>query len=473
MVPVSKNLVGTGELLTTTQSLKELNEKQKEKVLEAFNRKFGDLDITTANLNLVINADMEMGASGLAVPLSINLDDQMKLDFGNQKAHQDVTGNIELFGMKMDLEMDSYFINEDDRFVSYSQISSLDQAGGWQKETVDKNIFEEYEIIPGTLKEETVKTVYQTEDASQYLIEMDAKQLPSFTDMFERFNTGTSDLTVDFSGLAAYVTVDEGMEMVGYYIDLKDGINVAANDMEVDVSSMTVSMKFSSLNEEEEIELPKEAKDAEENPESSQESLLNIIEKETEKETEEETEEETKDAAADIEPAGEPEPEETESSEKKESVSAMPSKVSGVDIVLDGKPISFPCAVSDLKTVGMTIEEEVQINPGDFKVIVGNMGGEDDFYLTAHNDTGNTISSNDAVVRTIGYDAYLVENPVDYSVCGIKTGMSMDDAEAVLGEPVGLYTGSSGYVSKDYTAGSYEISIGYNDNMVSSIDISH
>lgn len=157
---------------------------------------------------------------------------------------------------------------------------------------------------------------------------------------------------------------------------------------------------------------------------------------------------------------------------QEETAFAAPSNTNSTDIVLNRQTVTFPCSVSDLVALGMTMNEEIQINPGDFEVIVGNMGGEDDFYLTAYNDTADMISSNDAVVKTIGYDAYLVENPVNYSVCRIKIGMSMDDVEAILGKPIGLYTGTSGYVSKDYTVNDYEISIGYNDSIATSIDIS-
>lgn len=471
-VTVGPDLVGEGTLYKDVAGLTEMEGKKAEAVKNAFMKKFSKAKINTMEADMKVVADLSISDSGITMGVKADLEDTLRADMENEIMNQKIEGEMEILGMSMDLSVDAYTLKEGKKFVSYAKTSAMGEEGEWEKSEAEKDISDF--SFTDDIEADTIKTVYQNPETGSYVFEIEPKAMESMTAFVEDSIGNAADYSFDFSKVKAYMTLDKKIGIIGYYIDLKDGMDVSSEES-VSVDQLDIEFTYLSLNDELDISLPKEAKNAKEEPVETQSPFHPIGETdpETKPVSETETEAETP-AILETIPETEAEetlPERTDGSAN-EDIQLDTSKYSHTNISINGKTINIPCSISSLESAGLVPEPSEMVEGGSFEILFMETGKDDMVMVTVDNPTNEPLSASSCLVTEISHDAFLADSAIDFSVFGVQNGMSISEIEAILGKPVYTYTGSDGYMSNDYSHEGCEITITYHNDIATGIDVS-
>lgn len=462
-IKTTPNLVGNGNVYDTVTGLTVLEDNESKAIIQAFNKKYSKQKITSSDIDMTVNAKLNVDSGEYDVNLKMDLKDNMTMDLQNEKACQKISGAMEVFGSTIDLKMESYVDKEDGTFYSYSNTTSAGESSGWKKEKLTNNIFDEHSSVIDNIDPEKVKSVYKDKNSNFYVLEMDGEAFGELNKSMYDTIADTSDFSFDLAKSKAYLTLDPGISLVGYFVDLKDGIEMLNSD--ISVSTFQVSFIYNSINEKINIKIPSEAKSA---------SLIEVEKIEPTRETTDATDPLIKPENP-IEPTSENPTKSTdetmETQVPEQPVSETPANSSS-GLVIDGVNISLPCSVNDFQTTGLTLEEDPIIDSGWFDCIALNTHKDDMLLLDIDNLTDTSLEASKCTVTGFSYNSFLSDSMIHLSLFGIETGMDQGTIEAILGEPFRTYNGSSGYLSNDYKHNSLEISITYYDGVATGIDAS-
>lgn len=447
-IKVSDSLVGKGEVYKNTDNLKKLTDKETAAVMKAFNTKYADKEMETAEIDLDINADLDVGDSEMSMNMKLDLSDTMKMDLKEKKISQNLSGNIQMFGMTIDMGMESYLIDENGKIMSYSKTSSAGESGDWIKEESDADLFTDNSFIPGELNQDSIKAIYKDEESKAYVLEIDGNVLDSLNDSFDNNIADSESFDLDFSKTSAFMTIDSGIGIVGYYIDLKDGLQL--DEAEMSANEFSIQLAYKSLNDKIDITIPAEAKGAvtgeiEEDPNMLIQPTLGT----------ETTKSET-----------------NSNSNIKLDVFEDAPDMGTAKLLINGKSVTLPCTISDLESVGLETDEALDVEPNLFEFIEMKTGKEDSIFVSIENFKNITVPSDQCVVTGLNYDSFLCDETIDFSVYGVSKGMSPQEVDNILGAPTDTYTGSGGTVSNYYTYDSCFITVTFRDSISHTIDVS-
>lgn len=439
-------LVGEGENIASIDGLTAVSEEEKTKILEAYNEKYSSTQIETADFDMTMDCDFVVSdgseeSSGLSMNMAMNVDANCQMD-GNLQ-YQMITGDIELLGMTMDMEIEQYVDTSETEQITYSKQNIMGEETGWTKTTTEISLPEEENGME--LTSDMVKNIYRTE-ANEYVFELSFANLnDEVFSLLEGTMEGTTDSLdldeFDFESIDAYMTFDEGLSLIGYTIDLKDLIPASTG---LTADTLFIEIVFNSINEDLTITIPDEALAAEEGTVTTE--LESIEEDILENEITESSLDDTSDLS---------------------QVNIPSSTVA--EISFNGQTLTLPCSASEIEDYGVYLTEVSTLEPGDFDVMVGDVNETDSVYISIDNFSDETLPASECTVTGISYSPY--DNPVDFSFSGVTFGMSIDEVNSILGEPASTYTSGDDYASNSYEMDDIYIDVTFSDGVVSGLDI--
>lgn len=447
-VQTNDELVSDAEIYTDVSDLKALPENQKGRVLDSFNKKYSKAEVETADVDMNIDADMNVSQDGLSLNMGMNLTDNIQYNAKDDIYYQNINGNVDMSIMNIDLNMESYTVKEGKDYYTYLKTSALGETTDWKKTKTDTEVALD-KIVLSSIDKDKVKNVYQNEKTKDYVFELDADLFKGVTDSINSSVADEQDLSLDLSDATAYISTDQYMSISGYYLNLA-GVSMS-DDADITFDKFDITLDFNSMNEDVDLKLPSEAKNAvlEDEEETALSDEIHVVSNQIE-ETEEDIEE----------------------TEVPITTKTSTSVSTGAVMKINNKELSFPCSVQDLLALGFTLEENPTIEAGDYKIITLDGTKDDSIILTVENDTKNTITASEGTVTALSYDGYLSKDVIDFEVFGVGLNTSKEDTTKLFGEPTCTYTGSNDYSSNTYEYNNYELDFKYTDDLTTGVRIS-
>lgn len=271
-IEVSDNMVGTGALCKEVGSLTPVAEKEKNKVIEAIQKKYSPESLKQAELDAVLDTSITMDSHDLTMSVSANLTDHITADADSKKTKQDVNMKITVLGMGVDTDMAIYTEEKDNQTVVYTKEKQMfSNEYSWKKEI--KEAVTEQDLTSDFLKQingDAIKNIYKNE-AEQYIVKIDGETILSaamdkMRDMSkDETKDAIADMNMESLDLSEYITFDKGVELVGAYSKLNSPWEVTAKeDGTISIDTLECTVNAKSLNNAVTIEIPEEAQQAEE-----------------------------------------------------------------------------------------------------------------------------------------------------------------------------------------------------------------
>ena len=254
------DLVGDGEIYNSVDGLEELDSGTTGKIVKAINKKYGADALKYADMS--VSGEMSITASdeasGMSLSMGGNFDGGISLDLESQMYSVVGSGNVEFFGMKFPLEMNIYGDNKNG--TQYSNMLILGEESGWTKDDIEAD--SENEDFYISIDRDLILNSYRDEDTGAYVLELDLTS-DDIEKSIENTASGLEESTgedFDFSKVKAYLTLDEGLGVVGLYADLS---GCMAEEEDYEIGSFYVKIRANSFNKALTITIPAEALSAE------------------------------------------------------------------------------------------------------------------------------------------------------------------------------------------------------------------
>lgn len=248
-----------------------------EKVIEKMSESIAECKSVEADI--VMDMVMELKASGLEVPLEIELDFEMaSLVESEEESIARMEGDMSLnaMGEKLSSELLTYTVVESDESITYKYDSESDIWTKTSEEVNSKDVAEyDYSMLAGllTLKEDTE----EFEEKTCYVLngKVDNEDMQDITSSMDMLSDEVSETLEDCEyefDVTCYIE-EKTYKPVGYVFALKDmkfGKDMESltaffgEDADFSMDELNIEIVFTDWDALDELELPKEAEDAEE-----------------------------------------------------------------------------------------------------------------------------------------------------------------------------------------------------------------
>lgn len=427
--------------------------------------------VTSASENVEVDFSGSLAVSEVTADVSMHMESSVEETTNPFAAHADTEARISVFGTSTKTKTENYMTMEDGQLITYSNADD----SGWEKTTTklkdsekdklmslyNKDLYSK--IADGSQEATLEESTENVNGKAAYILDttLEGDLLESL--FLESVGSESSEEVlnldeIDWEDLSSDVRIyiyketkqPAKLEMDASEIGegyMKQILALSAGDdtMDLDVDSFDVNITFDNYNEVEEITIPDEALEAEEN--SDDDNLGSLFDELTEGESGDEGTTSTSSAAA------EPTPAENTSSTADSSQQAPAdlgtSDWTGMAFALNGDTYQIPFAYADLVSHGWTLGEEsgltegYVLNPGDKLTALADLKNEaydGDFEFTVgFANTGDSVqdvtkcsiwsaSMRTTYCKTDNYPS--LELPG-----GITWGSTAEDVVKAYGEP--------------------------------------
>ena len=247
------DLVGTGELIRSVEGLSKLDETDTDEIIEAINEKYGKVEIKTLDLSMdgELAANISDSASGISMDMGGSAQGQIKLDFDEDLFELTLSGNANLFGINMPIDIAVY--QNEGRL--YSNTNILGEESGW---IVEETGYSDEDKLFIEIDRKHVMAAYQNEETGDYVLELDFLVADLVEDAASGL-AGIDDSSMYYSNAKTYVTLDEGLGIIGAFIDMRDCL---LPEEGFSIDSFYLMGVFNSMNEDVAISIPYESIEA-------------------------------------------------------------------------------------------------------------------------------------------------------------------------------------------------------------------
>ena len=331
--------------------------------------------------------------------------------------------------------------------IIYSKTSASNEEGSWEKTSDSWEAFgDDSNYGIGGFSKDSIKAVYNDEKTKAYVLELNPGSYEGLDSVLDNTLNENNSMGMDFNLDKAhmYMSVDDGLGIIGIYADLKDAMKLDYEDMDTKISDFYMSITYKSINEALDIKIPDEALKADETGIiNSGNSIL--------------------DDPSDIIT------ETKESSPAAANLSADSSQLK--KLAINGKEVVLPCKVSDLTAVGLTLDDSGSMEPGAFDSVRFNRSSDgESISAYVSNDTDSTLDVNDCTVKGIYYSSYSMTAST-VSVSGFDIGAKKDDIIKTFGNPSSTYS-SDVYSSITYETDDFFVEFSFTDDILDDMSIS-
>lgn len=442
-----KDLVGEGEVYTAVADLKKLDDKKAEKVIDTLNKKYESVDYSSMELDAKILCNMEMSAEGMSMNIGMDLTDSIAYDLTDSIMYQKLDGTVSVLGMNVPMTSEIYAKKDGTDAIIYSKTSASNEEGSWEKTSDSWEAFgDDSNYGIGGFSKDSIKAVYNDEKAKAYVLELNPGSYEGLDSVLDNTLNENNSMGMDFNLDKAhmYMSVDDGLGIIGIYADLKDAMKLDYEDMDTKISDFYMSITYKSINEALDIKIPDEALKADETGIiNSGNSIL--------------------DDPSDIIT------ETKESSPAAANLSADSSQLK--KLAINGKEVVLPCKVSDLTAVGLTLDDSGSMEPGAFDSVRFNRSSDgESISAYVSNDTDSALDVNDCTVKGIYYSSYSMTAST-VSVSGFDIGAKKDDIIKTFGNPSSTYS-SDVYSSITYETDDFFVEFSFTDDILDDMSIS-
>lgn len=447
-------LSGCGGKVTTESLLKDANEKTSK--------------AESLQMSMTMDLQANIAITGLSMDLGMNM--ELDADVINEPALMHAKGNvaIEMLGQSEKVDLEMYSEQDGNKSIVYSKSDD----SGWVREENDKvtDIAQLYSAddIPNMV--EVLELAAETETINRiecYKLsgEISGDQMQGLFDtMMESMND--NDMMSDFSFGDSNIPIEYYIAKADKYpvkmtVDMKDIMEKALKDsmgdsfqesmglgedvsVEIGVENCLVEVQFLSFDSVSEIKIPEEAK-------SAQEAAATEVSADDALTTQEISDIFAQNAEENETVADLPETEAETESKGKKTVPGNGEGWKDFSFELEGKSLSLPCSLEDLKAAGFEVDaeytnvgEDYIINPNEYEYATVKYNGEWDSYLTVYfvNDSSEAKKVSECQVGGIACSSYDSEYKMQFELVfagGITVGSTMDEVIAVYGEPTEKY----------------------------------
>ena len=379
--------------------------------------------VTSARENVEVDFSGSLAVSGVTAAVAMHMESSVEETTDPFAAHANTESRISVFGTSTKTETENYMTMEDGQLITYSNVDE----SGWEKTTTKLKDSEKDKLTSLYNKELYSKIADGSQEATleesteningkaAYILDttLEGDLLKSL--FLESVGSESSEEAlnlddIDWEDLSSDVRLYiyketkqpaklemDASEIGESYMKQIFALSAGGATLDVDVDSFDVNIVFDSYNEVEEITIPDEALEAEEN--SADDNLDSLFDELTEGESVDEGIASTSSAAA------EPTPAESTSSAADSSQQAPAdlgtSDWTGMTFALNGDTYQIPFAYADLVSHGWTLGEEsgltegYVLNPGDKLTALADLKNEaydGDFEFTVgFANTGDSV----------------------------------------------------------------------------------
>lgn len=429
-----KDLVGEGKVYTAVADLKKLDDKKAEKVIDTLNKKYESVDYSSMELDAKILCNMEMSAEGMSMNIGMDLTDSIAYDLTDSIMYQKLDGTVSVLGMNVPMTSEIYAKKDGTDAIIYSKTSASNEEGSWEKDSDSWEAFgDDSNYGIGGFSKNSIKAVYNDEKEKAYVLELNPGSYEGLDSVLDNTLNENNSMGMDFDLDKAhmYMSVDDGLGIIGIYADLKDAMNLEYEDVDTKISDFYMLITYKSINEKMDIKIPDEALKA------SSSNTDNPA----------------------LDPSSDSVSKLTETEVIKPSVSAPDTSIGDSQlnqVIINGKTVVIPCKFSDLTAIGLVPDEDVTIEPDNLEYIRLKSSDNETIGVFATNDTDTPLPLNDCTVSGVDYTSYSV-SAASVSISGFHIGDKKEDIVNTLGTPTSTYNG------EEYSSIAYEADNSYID----------
>lgn len=428
-----KDLVGEGTVYTSVADLKKLDDKKADKVIASLNKKYEKIECSSIEMDAKILCNMEMSAEGMSMNMGMDLTDSIAFDVADSIMYQKLDGTISILGMTVPMTSEIYATKDGSEAVVYSKTSAQNEEALWEKETDSwESYADENSYGIGGFNRESIKAVYNDEKAKTYVLELDPASYDGIDSVLDSTLSENSSMGIDVDLKKAnlYMSVDDGLGIIGIYVDLKDSMKLGYDDVDTKINDFYMSITYKSINDDLDIQIPAEALKAASDNADIPNTELDI---------------------PDTKSSNDPISKLTETEATNPSESATNTLIDTTQlnqVVINGKTATLPCKFSDLTAMGLVSTDDKTIEPHDLEYIRLNSSDDETIGVFATNDTDTPLSLSDCLVDGIDYTSYNT-SVASVSILGFQVGDKKEDITNKMGTPTSTYNGE-GYSSITY-----------------------
>ena len=444
-ITYDKNLVGTGDVYDSVESLTRLEDKKADQVITAINKKYKKVEVKslTADIDVLCDMDFSSEDSGnVKMNLKIDLSDELQYDATQDIIYQQMDGSISILGMEVPLQSELYTIKEDRDEVTYSKTSVNGEDSNWEKNIVkpEGESKEKKDSNNIQFDSEAIKSIYMDKETKSYVFEVDSSNFSQVEEMLSSTLEQQNELTglnSSLENLTIYISADKGLGLTGFYVDLSSVFDISDSTVKTTVKDFYISGKFKTMNEDLKIEIPKEAKNSNiEGPDlsASVDDVLPI--------------------PTDIE--------QTEPMVLAESRPESALSLSDITVKVNGNTLSLPGPASILKLDAIR-SQDTAIEPGAQGTMELKSSNEDEYItILVRNDSDTAKDAIDCTAIAIYADTYGNTSSIA-SINGITYGATVEQVMDVFGGTTSVYT-SDLFSSYSYDMDDFTMSFDFNED---------
>ena len=393
-------LSGCGKTKATPENLlRDMTEKAEKAESAVANLKF-NISLSSGGAELAVNMDMDMEVTA-----------EPEASYGKGEISVDIAGS----GMSTEMEM--YSVKEDDQYVTYTMMD-----GQWTKEISDEEeALGDIEGMTGDIEDYADKFELEKELAEingeecfELTGELDGDTFSEMflSDMLDSFSGYGFD-EEDISDTAFPCTIDiykDSILPARFLFDLTDVFKPAMEDSGVTATDCYIEMTFMEYDSVDEIVVPDEALEAEENS-----GLL----------------EDFSGDGGSVQPAG-----------PAEQSAELGSDWESYTVQINDTVVTLPCTIADLESAGVTMDreytpEDYVVNAGEYELAWFMNDNGNEIMVDMINNTDGPLAVKDCLVGGISVSAYDVEDGGLTVIFpgGVRIGTAEADVLAAYGEP--------------------------------------
>ena len=259
-----KDLVGDAALITSTEGLERIDDKEIPVFLEKLAAKYAM--IRPADLSgefaLTLRGSAASGKlGGLGVEMSGDMQGVFELAESGRIAHVNTDCMVTALGVNVPAGVESYTVKEARGRTVYTGISALGSQGKWMKQYIAGSDDGEFPSLGDFLSSIEIKELWQDRNTKAYAVVLNVKPDGISVRIGNKDITGEIVAALGNNGQRLLVTFDEGLGIVGFASGI-DEIALPVDSLHLDILSAQV--KITGINSGLELAVPEEALSAEE-----------------------------------------------------------------------------------------------------------------------------------------------------------------------------------------------------------------
>lgn len=439
-VSYDKNLVGTGKVYESVDSLTKLEDRKASQVLTAINKKYKNVEVKSIDADITVLCDMNFSSedSGdMKMNLTMDIADKLQYDATQDLVYQQMDGSISILGMEVPLQVELYTSKEGENEITYSKTSVNGEDSSWEQTVVELEGKESSNTI--SFDSEAIKAIYLDNETKSYVFEIDSSNFSQFGEMISNTLDEQNELLnmdTSLDNLSVYISADKGLGLTGFYIDLSNVLDISDTSVKTTINEFYISGKFNSMNEDLKIKIPKEAKASHTNKPESSVSVEDILPN-----------------SDDIN--------KTEPMTLKESNTGNTLSPSDITIKVNGTVLSLPGPASALGSESIKSQETVL--PGEQGTMELKSTNEDEYItILVYNDSNSTKEAIECKAIAIYADTYGNTSSIA-SINGISYGATIEQVQSVFGETSSVYSSAS-FSSYSYDMDDFTMDFDFDEN---------